>query len=82
MASTSSEAGRVVRRAAPATGSISRIAAAIAATVLRVPPVSWIVRVRNVSDSDSPYSRFIRPIWNTSQPSPTITTPAKFGWLA
>jgi hypothetical protein len=61
---------------------MSRIAASIAATVFRVPPVSWMVSVRKVSDSSSPYSFFMRPIWNTSQPRPTITTAAKFGWLA
>jgi hypothetical protein len=61
---------------------MSRIAAEIASTVFFVPPVSWIVRVRKVSVSVSPYSFFMRPIWNTSQPRPTMTTPAKFGWLA
>ena len=50
----SSEAGAVSRRARLAIGSIARIASTPAITVFFVPPTSWIVMVRNVSDSDTP----------------------------
>ena len=72
----------VSRRAASAAGSISTSRATPDSTVLRVPPSSWIVMVRKRSPSTRPYSDFIRPIWNTSQPRPTKSTPAMLGLVA
>ena len=52
------------------------------AIVFAVPPVSWMLNVR----SSGPSSRFSAPIseliWFASQPSPIISTPAKFAWRA
>ena len=53
-ASISSEAGTVSRFALATAGSISRSAATPASMVRRVPPVSWMVKLRKVSLSSMP----------------------------
>jgi len=48
-ASIRAEAGTASRRAAFASGSIARIASTPPSTARRVPPISWMVKVRNNS---------------------------------
>ena len=52
------------------------------ATVLAVPPVSWMLKACRRAPSARP-SCAIRPwIWFVSQPSPTTSTAAKLAWRA
>ncbi len=50
--------------------------------VFAVPPVSWMLNVRKSGDSASDCAPRSALIWLSSQPSPTTSTPAKFGCFA
>ena len=52
------------------------------AIVFAVPPVSWMLNVRSSGPSAGARRRISELIWFASQPSPTISTPAKFACRA
>ena len=72
----------VVRTAAAARGSMHLRAATPAATVAAVPPSCWITRVVSRSDGARPAAARNSSTWLSSQPSPTTSVPATFGWRA
>ena len=51
-------------------------------TVLRVPPVSWMLNTLSVSPSRSELWASQALIWFASQPRPTTSTPQKLAWVA
>ena len=78
----SSEAGTGSRVARFTSGKSAWIWSTIIATVLVVPPVSWMVRPWKRSARSVPKRDFIRPTCITSQPRPTKTAAPTFGWVA
>ena len=51
-------------------------------TDCRVPPVSWMLKVRKVSPSRRLLWASQALIWFASQPRPTTTTAPKLAWVA
>ena len=76
------EALHGTRCTALAWGSICSTSAMPWATVLAVPPTSWMLKVCKVLPSCKPLRVSQVLIWLASQPSPTMITPAKLGWVA
>lgn len=81
MPSTIRLAGRRVRRAWSAIGSISVSRATPAATVFFVPPISWMVLANTGTSARIGTSWVSWAIWLSSQPRPSTTNPAKLGWV-
>ncbi|MNT31776.1 hypothetical protein D3C72_1676250 [compost metagenome] len=75
-------AGTGWRFAALAAGSIASTARMPAAMVARVPPVSCITSVCTAGPGSRPCDSTSDATWLRSQPRPTISTPARFGWRA
>ena len=73
-------AGITSRCTALAVGSIAFTASMPASTVLRVPPEVWMISGLSSALSCICSAMKSESIWLASQPSPMITTPAKFGW--
>jgi hypothetical protein len=65
-----------------ACGSISLTRAMPFSTVLRVPPLSWMLNVRRLSPSRNWLCASQALIWLDSQPRPTTSTPQKLAWVA
>ena len=65
-----------------ARGSISLISAMPFSTVLRVPPVSWMLNTLSVSPSRRLLCASHALIWLASQPRPTTSTPQKLACVA
>ena len=78
-ASVSSDAGHGSRRAAFTAASIPLTIARPRSSVRRVPPVVWMFIVCRSGPVSSPSRATVAPIWLTSQPRPTISTPPTFG---
>ena len=64
-----------------AAASISLISAMPCSIALRVPPVSWMLKVRSVLAFLQVCAPSSELIWFDSQPRPITSTPAKFGVL-
>ncbi len=79
---TSSLSGIGTRSTALTAGSSSAIAAIAAAIVLRVPPVSWMVRPWKRSSPEAPNACRMRPTCITSQPSPMNSAAPTLGCVA
>ena len=81
-ARVSAEAGHGVRRAAFASTSISATIARPRRTVSRCPPTDWMFIVLSSVPVSRPSLATVSPSWLISQPSPTSSTAATFGWRA
>ncbi len=81
-ATFNSDAGQGVRTASFATGSMARTFSMPSSMVRRSPATSWMFMVWNIGPRVMPKASSSQSIWFISQPKPTISTPAWFGWRA